>query len=112
MNKDFIEIHQSFWNEPIWTEATPEQTVILVTLLLIANSEEQQSHWKGEPMTLQPGQLITSLRSLVSLCGKGITEQDIRTALKRFADYGFLTAESNREQLLITILNWGEMIKG
>jgi len=43
---------------------------------------------------------------LVQKCGKNISVQKIRTALKRFVHYEFLTDESTSLNRLITIVNW------
>src|SRR5690606_10639908 len=61
---------------------------------------------KGEKYKVKPGQFITSLPSIVIKCGKGVTIQNVRTALKRFEKYGFLTDESTNQNRLITIQNW------
>ncbi|MCM3711502.1 hypothetical protein [Sporosarcina luteola] len=102
-----MKLHRSLLNKPIWTEATSEQKVILITLLMMANYEERQWEWGGKFYLLQPGQFVTSLPTLVQRCGKGVTVQKIRTALKRFEAYGFLTDESTNQNRLITIVNWG-----
>ncbi len=107
MNHGWIKIHRAILDKPIWTEATPEQKVILMTLLMMANHSEKQWEWQGESFTAQPGQFVTSLPSLVQICGKNISVQKIRTALKRFERYGFLTDESTLRNRRITIVNWG-----
>jgi DNA replication protein DnaD len=107
MEKGWIKLHRELLEKPIWTEATPEQKVLLVTLLMMANQSEKQWEWKGEKYTARPGQFVTSLPSLVQKCGKDSSVQKIRTALKRFAKYGFLTDESTPHNRLITIVNWG-----
>lgn len=107
MNHGWIKMHRVILEKPIWTEATPEQKVILMTLLMMANHSEKQWEWQGESFTAQPGQFVTSLPSLVQKCGKNISIQKIRTALKRFERYGFLTDESTLRNRRITIVNWG-----
>lgn len=106
MEQGWVKVHRSIMDKPIWTEATAEQKVILMTLLLLATHARRQWEWKGTQYSLQPGQLITSLPSLVMKCGKGVTVQKVRTALKRFTNYGFLTDESTHQNRLITIVNW------
>ena len=93
--------------KPIWLESTPEQKTILITLLTMANHTGKEWEWKGERYAAQPGQFITSLDSIAHKCGKGITVQNVRTALKRFEKYEFLTNESTNKNRLITIVNWG-----
>lgn len=111
MDLGWVKVHRSLLEKPIWTEATPEQKVILVTLLMMATHAERQWEWKGVQYALQPGQMITSLQSLEQKCGKSVSIQKIRTALKRFVRYGFLTDESTNQSRLITIVNW-DVING
>lgn len=107
MEKGWIKLHRELLEKPIWTESTPEQKVLLVTLLMMANHSEKQWEWKGKQFTARPGQFVTSLPTLVQKCGKNSSVQKIRTALKRFVKYEFLTDESTPHNRLITIVNWG-----
>src|SRR6185437_2598017 len=97
MEQGWVKVHRSLLDKPIWTEATSEQKVILVTLLMMATHCERQWEWKGAPYSLKPGQMITSLPFLEQKCGKNVSVQKIRTALKRFEKYGFLTDESTHQ---------------
>jgi len=106
MDKGWLKIHRTLLEKPIWTAASPEQKVVLITLLMMANHSEKQWEWKGKSYAAQPGQFITSLPMLVQKCGKNISVQKIRTALKRFVHYEFLTDESTSLNRLITIVNW------
>lgn len=107
MNKGWIKSHRELLGKPIWTEATPEQKVLLIMLLAMANHSEKQWECKGMPFIAQPGQLVTSLATLNERCGENSSVQKIRTALKRFARYGLLTDEPTSRNRLITIVNWG-----
>ncbi|WP_342512484.1 hypothetical protein MKY34_17985 [Sporosarcina sp. FSL K6-1522] len=107
LEQGWVKLHRELLDKPIWTEATPEQKVLLITLLMMANHSEKQWEWKGERFTARPGQCITSLPALVQKCGKNSSIQKVRTALKRFAKYEFLTDESTAHNRLITIINWG-----
>ena len=73
----------------------------------MANHSEKEWEWKGQKFKVLPGQFITSLGSIMKQCGKGITEQNVRTALKRFEKLDFLTDESTKQGRLITIIKWG-----
>jgi DnaD/phage-associated family protein len=103
----WLKFHRELIDKPIWTGSTPEQKVILITLLTLANHKTNEWEFKGEKYTVKPGQFITSLPSIVEKCGKGITIQNVRTALKRFEKYEFLTDTSTNKNRLITIVNWG-----
>ena len=107
MEQGWIKLHRGILEMPIWTEATSEQKVLLVTLLMMANHCEKKWEWRGKSFTACPGQFVTSLPALVQKCGKNSSVQKIRTALKRFANYEFLTDEPTPHNRLITIVNWG-----
>ncbi len=103
----WIKIFRILLDKPIWLQSTPEQKTILITLLLMANHKDKEWEWKGKKFKAKPGQFITSLNSIVKKCGKGISTQNVRTALDRFKKYEFLTYESTKTGRLITIVNWG-----
>lgn len=103
----WISLHREIVEKAIWTESTPEQKVILITLLLLANHKEKEWEWKGDKYKAKPGQFVTSLQSIAKKSGKGITVQNVRTAINRFEKYEFLTNESTNKNRLITIVNWG-----
>ena len=102
----WIKLYRGLLGKAIWKDSTPEQKTILITLLLMANHKETEWEWKGTSFHCSPGQFKTSLESIAAACGKGISVQNVRTALKKFEKYGFLTNESTRAGRLITICNW------
>lgn len=102
----WLKLHRAILNNQVWLDATPEQKVIMITLLIMANYEEEEWEWGGETYSLQPGQFVTSLPSLIHRCGKGITEAKVRTALKKFEKLGFLTDKSTNKNRIITLVNW------
>lgn len=106
MEKGWFKTYRLLWDKPIWTGSTPEQKVVLMTLLSMANYEEREWDWNGRAYSAKPGQMITSLASLKEKCGKNISVHQIRIALRRFEKYGFLTNESTTQNRLITIVNW------
>lgn len=107
MQNGWIKLHRELLEKPIWTASTPEQKTILITLLAMANHKEKEWEWKGQKYVAKPGQFVTSLPSIVEKSGKGISLQNVRTALKRFEKLEFLTDESTKQNRLITLLNWG-----
>lgn len=102
----WIVLHRKLLDKPIWFESTAEQKVILITLLLMANHAEKEWEWQGQKYVAKPGQFVTSLPKIVEACGNGISIQNVRTALKRFEKYEFLTDQSTKKNRLITINNW------
>ena len=105
-NGGWIKLYRELRTKCIWLDATPEQKVILITILLMANYEEKKWIWKGKQFVCKPGQFVTSIKSLVRECGLGISDKNVRTALAKFEKLGFLTDESANRGRLITIVNW------
>jgi len=106
MDNGWIELHRELLEKPIWLLSTPEQSKILITLLLMANHKTKSWEFKGKQFICKPGQFVTSLDSILKKSGNGISTQNIRTALERFEKYEFLTNESTKQNRLITICNW------
>ncbi len=106
INTGWISVYRELLSKSIWLLSTPEQKTVLIALLLMANHSEHQWEFKGERYICKPGQLITSLENIRQNCGKGVTIQNIRTALSRFEKHGFLTNESTKQNRLITICNY------
>lgn len=105
-NNGWIKLHRCLLDKPIWSCSTIEQRVILITILCLANHDNKQWEWKGKKFTCQPGQFITSSGNLAKR--SGVTRQNVRTALARFQNYEFLTYESTKTGMLVTLVNWGK----
>ena len=105
-SQGWIKLHRELIDKAIWKTSTPEQKIILITLLLMANHEENEWEWNGERYKVQPGQMITSLKSIAEACGDGVTIRNVRTSINRFEKYGFLTNQSTNKNRLITIVNY------
>ena len=107
MNNGWIKLYRCLMDKPIWLNSTPEQKVILITILMLASHVDKEWEWQGNKFTIKPGQFVTSLPKLAEKCGEGISIQNVRTALKRFKKLEFLTDESTATGRLITVENWG-----
>lgn len=104
----WIKLWRELLNKPIWKQSTPEQKAILITLLLMANHAPNEWEWKGEKFMTEPGQFVTSLKSIKANAGKGISIKNVRTALVRFEKLEFLANKGTKMGRLITITNWGD----
>ena len=102
----WFKLYRNIIDKPIWLNSTPEQKTILITLLAMANFKPNEWEWKGQKFEVKEGQFVTSLENIAARCGKGITIQNVRSALKRFEKLEFLTNESTKSGRLITIENW------
>lgn len=104
----WISLHRQLTKKAIWQHSTPEHKVILITLLLMANHREKEWEWNGKEFKAVGGQFVTSIDSIKREAGKGISFQNVRSALKRFEKLEFLTNESTKTGRLITIVNWAQ----
>ena len=105
----WIKLHRQLIDKPIWMCSTLEQRVILITLLCMANHKPKKWEFGGEVYEVQAGQFITSVKSIIEKCNsEEITRQKVRTALKRFESYGFLTTKTTNKNMLVTIQNWAK----
>ena len=103
----WLKLYRDLGDKPIWLESTSDQRSVLVALLMMVNYEPNKWEWQGKQYECMPGQVITSLPKIAERSGKGVSIQNVRTALKRFGKLGFLTDESTNKNRLITIVNWG-----
>lgn len=103
----YLKLWRELFTKPIWLNSTKEQQIILITLLAMANFNSNQWEWNGKKFQAQPGQFVTSASSIIANTGNTVTRQNVRTALARFEKLDFLTYESTKTGLLITIVNWG-----
>ena len=108
MSEGWISLHRELLEKPIWCLSTPEQKNVLIAILLMANHSEKEWEWEGKKFICKAGQCITSLDKIAKKSGKGISIQNVRTAISRFEKYGFLTNESTKQNRLITICNWDD----
>lgn len=102
----WIKLYRELGDKPIWLESTSDQRSVLMALLMMVNYEPNKWEWQGKQYECMPGQVITSLPKIAERSGKGVSIQNVRTALKRFEKLGFLTDESTNKNRLITIVNW------
>ena len=84
----WIKLHRNLLRHPLWEVSTPEQKVLLMALLMMANHAEKKWEWNGRPYYCRPGQMITSLKSLSEKCGNGVTRRKVQTALRFFGQTG------------------------
>lgn len=105
-NEGFICLWRKTQYDPIWFNSTPEQKAIFITLLFMANWKEQKYDIFGDEVTLEAGSFISSYTQIAELTGKGVSMQNVRTAIDRFEKMGFLTRKVTKRGSLINIVNW------
>lgn len=102
----WFKLYRSLFDDPVWTCSNPAYKVVLITLLGMVNFEHREWEFDGKKYSLEPGQTVTSLKSIAELAGDGVTEGQVRGALKRFEKLDFLTSKSTNKNRLITVKNW------
>lgn len=108
MQQGYIKLHRKIKENSLWKACTPNRKVIMITMLLSANHKKADIVLdNGDKITILPGQFITSRRNFAKECGKGISEQMIRSAWVVFQKQGFSTIKTTKDYTLVTIENWG-----
>jgi len=102
----WVSVWGALFCKPIWLNSSPEHKVILIALLGMANHKPKEWEWNGKMCTVDRGQKITSAKSIIKVCGDGVTRQNVRSALARFKKLGFLTIETTKVASKITICNY------
>ena len=108
MGDGWIKVHRELISHPIWKNSSPQHKTVLITLLCMANHEANQWEWNGRQFVVKPGQFVTSIEHIRQSCGKGVSTQNVRSALARFKKLEFLTYESTKTGTLVTIEKWGK----
>ncbi|MBS7531844.1 hypothetical protein IC619_015330 [Hazenella sp. IB182353] len=103
----WVKLHRKILQSDMYRTLNSKQRDVLMTILLMANHKENQWEYKGEIHTAKPGQFVTSVKSIKENCAKDVTEQNIKTTLKKLETWGFLTNKSTKTGRLITVVNWG-----
>jgi hypothetical protein len=94
----WVTLHRKFlqWE---WFDI-PEMVKLFIYLLLMA----QHSERKHRGITLQRGELVTSIPTIMKDCK--LSEQQARTCIKRLKSTGEITCKSTNKYTIITICNY------
>ena len=55
MSEGWFKVHRCLFEKAIWQQSTPEQKVILITLLGMANHKGREWEWQGKQFKAEPG---------------------------------------------------------
>lgn len=105
----YFKIWRDLFKKPIWLNSTSDQRSILLAILYLANWKENTWEWKGKPYSCAPGEFISSYANIANAAGKGVTTQKVRTAIKRFKNFNFLTDQTThgyQDGIKIIVNNW------
>ena len=107
----WIKLHRKIMSSKTFECLNAIQKLIAIYIVLNANHEDGMWHdkYKNVSVPVKRGQLITSRSKIVNDWfgnDKEVTEQKLRTALKKLEKVGFLTIESTKAYSLITVCNY------
>jgi hypothetical protein len=105
----YFKIWRELFDKPIWLNSTPEQKTVLISIIKMANWKENSWEWNKKTYHCKAGEFITSYSKICETCGKGVTHQNVRTALKRFQNLEFLTYQTTVGEyggIKVIITNW------
>lgn len=101
----YILLYKKLLENTFFNELTPASKVVMITILLMVNFKSEKWVHGGILYNIQPGQVVTSIKRIREKCGRGITIQNVRTALKIFENSNFLTIKTTNKNTLLTVNN-------
>lgn len=99
----WIKLHRKLLENPIVCKDA-DHLAVWTYLLLKATHRERDSIFKGERITLKPGQLIAGRKSIASFLK--INEIKVQRILKLLENEHQIEQQTSNRNRLITILNW------
>lgn len=107
MAKGWIKLHRQIADNPIWFDSEPfDRRSAWIDLLLQANHERRQFLSNGQMLTLEPGQLITSIPILAKRWKW--SPNKVRRFLRLLDGSAMSHTDGSARGTLITIVNWGK----
>lgn len=105
-NITWIKLYRELLNKSIWLDSSPEHKIVIITLLLMVNYKEREWLFNGRRFKARAGETVTSLDSIVQNAGRGISVQNVRSAIDKLKTLGFIEEEVGARGRHIRILNW------
>ena len=105
-NGNWFKLYRGILDNTAWAQGSNIQRVLMITLLAKAWWKPGKYIWAGRVVHMQPGQLITTITELTELCNA--SRRSLRTALDCLKAVEFLTIQSTRRGILVSIVNWGK----
>lgn len=99
----WVKLHRKMLDNPIIMKDA-EHLAVWMYLLLNATHAEYPALFKGEKITLQPGQLITGRKSIASTLD--VNESKVRRILDSFENDQQIDRQRSNQNTLISLINW------
>ena len=106
MAKGWIKLHRQSVDNPLYHSEPFDKWHAWTDLLLMVNHEQKQFISKGQLITLEPGQTVTSVPILAERWQW--SENKVRRYLRLLSDSGMCTRNGSPNGSLITITNWAK----
>lgn len=107
----WVKLHRSVFDNPVVTQS-PQRLAVWIYLLTHATPRPYKAFFGGKEVILQPGQLITSRKSIVECVNSGISDSMVQRALKAFENARQIEQQTCNKNRLISLLNWDEYQTG
>jgi len=105
MDKGWIKLHRKIQDSWIWEEKEPyDKRSAWVDLLLSVNHADKKLLFNGEVITVERGQILTSIRALSNRWQWSINK--VYRFLKLLEGDGMLRRESDSNRTLLTVVNY------
>jgi len=101
----YIKVHRKILENPIVCKDS-NYLAVWMYLLLNATHKEIPAIFKGQKITLQPGQLITGRKVIASKFS--ISESKVQRILNRLKIEQQIEQQTSNKNSLISIVNWKE----
>ena len=106
-SKGWIRLYRSILDHWLWEDDEPFCIrSAWIDILLMANHADKKCRFDGEVITIQKGQIVTSIRKLSARWKWGIKRT--KNFLKTLENDNMIVVESNTKRTLLTIVNYGD----
>lgn len=107
----WIKLHRSLFDNPCVTQSS-DHLAIWLYLLTHATPLPYKVYFGGKEITLQPGQLITSRKTIANSVNRGVNESKVQRVLKLFENAQQIEQRACNQNRLITLINWDKYQTG
>lgn len=107
----YIIFNRQVFNDPRYKTLTSIQRDLLIHCIVNATYLPAADKYFGPiKVTTKRGQLAVTLSELQNELGKGVTRQNVRSALKRLEQLDYLTCKSTNKYTLVTVENYDFLV--
>lgn len=110
MPAGWIKVYRQMLDNELYQEKPFDKLHAWLDILLMVNHERKQFYSKGELVTLEPGQTITSVPILAKRWGW--SEGKVRRFLGSLNGSAMCSADGSARGTTLTVVNWGKFQDG